>query len=51
MNGYQEIKDIISHIDEFHKEPELREALQEILFICENKLKQELSSSAQTENR
>ena len=41
MNGYQEIKDLISDIDEFHNEAELREILQQILFICEDKLKNE----------
>lgn len=39
MNGYQEIKDLISDIDEFHNEAELREILQQILFICEEELK------------
>lgn len=32
--GYQQIKDLISDIDEFHNEAELREILQQILFIC-----------------
>lgn len=36
--GYEQIKDIILHIDEFHKEADLREALQEILFVCEDNL-------------
>lgn len=39
MNGYQEIKDLISDIDEFHNETELREILQQILFICEDNIK------------
>lgn len=38
MNGYKEIKDIISHIDEFYNEYDLRESLQEILFVCEANL-------------
>ncbi len=37
--GYQKIKDLISDIDEFHNEAELREILQQILFICEDNLK------------
>lgn len=39
MEGYQKIKDLISDIDEFHNEAELREILQQILFICEDELK------------
>lgn len=49
--GYQEIKELILDIDEFHNEAELREILQQILFICEENLKKELSISDQTENR
>lgn len=49
MEGYQKIKDIISDIDEFHNEAELRENLQQILFICEDNLKNEPSTSGQTE--
>ena len=49
MNGYQEIKDLISDIDEFHNETELREILQQILFICEDKLKNESSTDNQIE--
>lgn len=50
MNGYQKIKDLISDIDEFHNEAELRGILQEILFICdENTNKKEPSISNQTE--
>lgn len=49
MNGYQEIKDLISDIDEFHNEAELREILQQILFICEDKLKNEPSTDKQIE--
>ena len=41
MEGYKEIKELISDIDEFHTEAELREILQEILFICEDNLKEE----------
>ena len=37
--GYQKIKALISDIDEFHNEAELREILQQILFICEEELK------------
>ena len=47
--GYQKIKDLISDIDEFHNEAELREILQQILFICEDNLKKEPSTSDQTE--
>lgn len=49
MNGYQEIKNLISDIDEFHNEAELREILQQILFICEDKLKNEPSTDNQIE--
>ena len=49
--GYQQIKDLISDIDEFHNEAELREILQQILFICEDNLKNEPSTSDQTKNR
>ncbi len=49
MEGYQKIKDLISDIDEFHNEAELREILQQILFICEDNLKNEPSTSDQTE--
>lgn len=48
--GYEEIKDIISHIDEFYTEAELREEIQEILFICEKNIK-ELSTDGESENR
>ena len=37
--GYQKIKALISDIDEVHNEAELREILQQILFICEEELK------------
>ena len=37
--GYQQIKELILDIDEFHNEAELREILQQILFICEDELK------------
>ena len=48
--GYQKIKDLISDIDEFHNESELREILQEILFICNDNInKKEPSISNQTE--
>lgn len=49
MNGYQKIKDLISDIDEYHNEAELRETLQEILFICEENLKNEPSTDNQIE--
>lgn len=39
--GYQVIKELISDIDEFHNEAELREILQQILFICEENLEKE----------
>jgi hypothetical protein len=47
--GYQKIKDLISDIDEYHNEAELRETLQEILFICEENLKNEPSTDSQIE--
>lgn len=47
--GYQQIKELITDIDEFHNEHELREILQQILFICEDNLKNEPSTSNQTE--
>ena len=47
--GYEKIKELISDIDEFHNEAELREILQQILFICDNNLKNETSTSDQTE--
>lgn len=49
MKGYQNIKDLISDIDEFHNEAELREILQEILFICEDNIKNEPSTDSQIE--
>lgn len=48
--GYKKIKGLISDVDQYHNEVELREILQEILFICEENLK-EPSNSEQTENR
>lgn len=45
--GYEKIKELISDIDEFHNEAELREIIQQILFICEDNIK-ELSTSDQT---
>lgn len=47
--GYQKIKDLISDIDEYHNEAELKETLQEILFICEENLKNEPSTDSQIE--
>jgi hypothetical protein len=49
MSGYKKIKDLISDIDEFHNEAELREILQEILFICEDNIKNEPSTDGQIE--
>ncbi len=49
--GYEKIKELISDIDEYHNEAELREILQQILFICEDNIKKEPSTSDQTENR
>ena len=49
MKGYQDIKDLISDIDEFHNEAELREIWQEILFICEDNIKNEPSTDSQIE--
>ena len=40
MDGYKEIKALISDVDEFDKEPKLREILQQIYFICEDNLKE-----------
>ena len=37
--GYEKIKELISDIDEYHNEAELRETLQQILFICEENIK------------
>ena len=51
MKGYQDIKDLISDIDEFHNEAELREILQQILFICEDNLKKEPSTDNQIEKQ
>ena len=48
--GYEKIKELISDIDEFHNEAELRETLQQILFICEDNI-EKLSTSDQTVNR
>lgn len=47
--GYEEIKNLISDIDEFHNEAELRETLQQILFICEDNIQKnkELSKTVQ----
>lgn len=41
MDGYKEIEALISDIDEFHNEAELREILQQIYFICKDNLKEE----------
>lgn len=51
MSGYKKIKDLISDIDKFHNEAELREILQEILFICEDNIniKNEPSNDSQIE--
>lgn len=49
--GYEKIKELISDIDQYHNEAELREILQQILFICEDNLKKEPSNSDQTANR
>lgn len=49
MSGYKKIKALISDIDEFHNEAELREILQEILFICEDNIKNEPSTDSQIE--
>lgn len=48
MKGYKEIKELISDIDEFHNEAELREILQQILFICEDNIKIELPKTRQS---
>lgn len=47
--GYKKIKDLISDIDEYHNEAELIEILQDILFICEENLKNEPSTDSQIE--
>lgn len=49
MSGYQEIKSLISDIDRYHNESELREILQQILFICEDNIKNEPSTDNQIE--
>lgn len=49
--GYEKIKELISDIDAYHNEAELREILQQIYFICEENTKNEPSNSDQTENR
>ena len=48
--GYEKIKELISDVDQFHNEAELRAILQQILFICDENIK-EPSTSDQTENR
>lgn len=48
--GYQKIKNLISDIDEFHNEAELREILQQILFICDENINiKEPSTDSQIE--
>jgi hypothetical protein len=49
--GYQEIKDLISDIDKYHNEAELREILQQILFICEDNLKMNHLPATKLKNR
>ena len=39
--GYEKIKELISDIDAYHSEAELREILQEILIICEENIEKE----------
>ncbi len=39
MKGYEEIQALILDIDKYHNEAELREILQQILFICEDNIK------------
>lgn len=39
--GYKKIKELISDIDAYHNEAELREILQEILIICEENIEKE----------
>ena len=46
--GYQKIKELISDVDQYHNEAELREILQQILFICDENIK-EPSTSVETE--
>lgn len=48
--GYEKIKELIEDVDAYYSKPELRELLQDILFIClENiKEKNEPSISDQT---
>lgn len=36
--GYEKIKELISDIDAYHSEAELREILQQIYFICEENI-------------
>lgn len=39
--GYEKIKELISDIDVYHSESELREILQQIYFICEENIEKE----------
>ena len=48
--GYEKIKELISDINAYHNEAQLRELLQQIYFICEENIN-EPSNSDQTENR
>lgn len=49
--GYEKIKELISDIDEYHNEAELREILQQILFICEDNLKKNHLPTTKSKNR
>lgn len=48
--GYKKIKQLIVKIDASYDEAQLRETLQDILFICEENIN-EPSTSDETENR
>lgn len=42
--GYKKIIELISDIDEYHSEAELREILQQIYFICEENINEPSNS-------
>lgn len=46
--GYEEIKNLITDIDESYNNAELREVLQQIFFICEDNIEKELSNHNKT---
>lgn len=50
MEGYKEIRGRIHEIDAYTTEHELREILQHILFVCEDNIKNEPTSTVQSES-